>query len=135
MTNDATPTTPATPASPAGPAQHRPASSAPAGSPQARFEFLPGGETEPAIVRAAGDIDLTNVGQFQAALGEAAAASSAITADLTAVTYCDSAAIRALFIAARQARLTIRVAAAGPINETLLRVSGLDQIATVVTLD
>jgi anti-anti-sigma factor len=86
-------------------------------------------------VRAAGDIDLTNVGQFQAALGEAAAASSAITADLTAVTYCDSAAIRALFIAARQARLTIRVAAAGPINETLLRVSGLDQIATVVTLD
>jgi anti-sigma B factor antagonist len=85
-------------------------------------------------VRAAGDIDLTNVGQFQAALGEAAAA-AAITVDMTAVTYCDSAAIRALFIAARQARLTIRVAAAGPINETLLRVSGLDQIATVVTLD
>jgi anti-sigma B factor antagonist len=133
LTNDATP---ATPASPAGPVQHRPASSgAPAGSPQARFEFLPAGEREPATVHAAGDIDLTNVGQFQAALGEAAAAASAITADMTAVTYCDSAAVRALFIAARQARLTIRVAAAGPINETLLRVSGLDQIATVVTLD
>ena len=40
----------------------------------------------------------------------------------------------ALFIAARQTRLTIRVSAAGPVSETLLRVSGLDQIATVVTL-
>ena len=128
MTNDA---------SPAGsPAHHRPASSsAPASSPQAPFEFLPGGQREPAIVRAAGDIDLTNVKQFQAALDQAAATSSAITAEMTAVTYCDSAAIRALFIAARQARLTIQVSTASPINETLLRVSGLDQIATIVTLD
>jgi anti-anti-sigma factor len=126
MTNDA---------SPADPAHHRPASSrAPASSPQARFEFLTG-EREPAIVRAAGDIDLTNVGQFQAALDQAAATSSVITADMTAVTYCDSAAIRALFIAARQARLTIQISTAGPINETLLKVSGLNQIATVVTLD
>jgi anti-anti-sigma regulatory factor len=39
-----------------------------------------------------------------------------ITADMTAVTYCDSAAIRALFVAAGKARLTI-------------------QVATVVTLD
>ena len=101
----------------------------------ARFEFLPDGEYEPATVRAAGDIDLTNVGQFQAALDEAAAGSGDVIADLTAVTYCDSAAIRALFLAARQARLTIEVAAAGPINETLLNVSGLDQIATVITLD
>jgi anti-sigma B factor antagonist len=121
-------------ASPAGP--YQPASGgAPAETPPGLFEFRPGGEGEPASVRAAGDIDLTNVGQFQAALDQAAATSSAITADLTAVTYCDSAAIRALFLAARQARLTIEVAAAGPINETLLNVSGLDQIATVVTLD
>ena len=123
-------------ASPADPAHHRPASSsAPASSPQARIEFLAAGEREPAIVRAAGDIDLTNVGQFQAALDQAAATSSAITADMTAVTYCDSATIRALFIAARKARLTIQVSTAGPINETLLKVSGLNQIATVVTLD
>ena len=122
-------------ASPAGPAHQRPGSSSTAASsPQARFEFL-AGEREPAIVRAAGDIDLTNVGQFQAALNQAAATSSAITADMTAVTYCDSAAIRALFIAARQARLTIQISPAGPINETLLKVSGLNQIATVVTLD
>jgi anti-sigma B factor antagonist len=113
MTNDARPV---------GPAHRRPASSsAPAGSQQARFEFLPAGEREPATVRAAGDIDLTNVGQFQAALDQAAATSSAITADMTAVTYCDSA--------------TIQVSTAGPINEILLKVSGLDQIATVVTLD
>jgi anti-sigma B factor antagonist len=101
----------------------------------ARFEFLSAGDGEPATVRAVGDIDLTNVGQFQAALEQAAARSSAITADMTAVTYCDSAAIRALFTAARQARLTIHVGTAGPITETLLKVSGLDQIATVVTLD
>jgi len=123
-------------ASPAGADQHRSASSnAPVSSPQARFELLPAGERGPVTVCAAGDIDLTNVGQFQAALDQAAATSSAITADLTAVTYCDSAAIRALFLAARKARLTIKVAAAGPSNEILLRLAGLHQIATVVTLD
>ncbi len=100
---------------------------------QAQFEFRPASNQEPAVVRAAGDIDLINVGQFEAVLQEAAA--SAITVDMTAVTYCDSAAIRALFIAARQAHLSIRVSAAGPISETLLKVSGLDQVATVVTLD
>ena len=123
-------------ASPADPAGHRSAnSSAPVSSQQARFEFLPADEREPATVRAAGDIDLTNVRPFQAALDQAAATSSAITADMAAVTYCDSATIRALFLAARQARLTIQVSTAGPINEILLKVSGLDQIATVVTLD
>jgi anti-sigma B factor antagonist len=127
MTNDA---------SRAGPAHHRPASgSAPASSSQARFEFVDAGEGEPATVRAAGDIDLTNLGQFQAALDQAAAASGDIMADMTAVTYCDSAAIRALIIAARQARLTIQVSSAGPLSGTLLKVSGLDQIAAVVTLD
>jgi anti-anti-sigma regulatory factor len=61
--------------------------------------------------------------------------SADVTADLTAVTYCDSAAVRALFGAARRSRLTIAVTAAGPITATLLQVSGLDQVATVVTLD
>ena len=127
MTNDA---------SPDGSAHHRPASgSAPGGGAQARFEFLPAGEREPVTVRAAGDIDLINAGQFQAVLDQAAAVSSTFTADMTAVTYCDSAAVRALLITARQARLTIQVSTAGPITETLLKVSGLDQVATVVTLD
>jgi len=126
MTNDA---------SPADSARRPPASSTPGRGPQARFEFLPASEGAPATVRAAGDIDLINVGQFQAALDQGAAASSAITADLTAVTYCDSATIRALFIAARQARLTIQVSTAGSLTATLLKISGLDQIATVLTLD
>ena len=122
-------------ASPDGSAHHRPASGSAPGGARARFEFLPAGEREPVTVRAVGDIDLINAGQFQAVLDQAAAVSSTFTADLTAVTYCDSAAVRALLIAARQARLTIRVSTAGPITETLLKVSGLDQVATVVTLD
>ena len=107
----------------------------PAGRAQARFELVPGGEREPVTVRAVGDIDLTNAGEFEAVLHQAAALSSTFTADMTAVTYCDSAAVRALLIAASQARLTIRVGTAGPITEALLKVSGLDQIATVVTRD
>ena len=123
-------------ASPDGSAQHHPASgSLLGGGARARFEFLPAGEREPVTVRAVGDIDLTNAGQFQAVLDQAAAVSSTFTADMTAVTYCDSAAVRALLIAARQAGLTIQVSTAGPITETLLKVSGLDQVATVVTLD
>jgi anti-anti-sigma factor len=101
---------------------------------QARFEFLPADERESAIVWAAGDIDLTNVGRFQAALDVAAAAAAAFIVDLTAVTYADSATIRALINAARQARLTIRVGTTGSVTETLLNVSGVDQIASVVTL-
>jgi anti-sigma B factor antagonist len=109
---------------PAGPAQHHL---------EARFEFLPAGERDHATVRAAGDIDLVNAGEFQAALDRAAADSGAITVDMVAVTYCDSAAIRALFVAARQAQLTIQIAVGGAVTETLLQVSGLAQIATVVT--
>ena len=102
--------------------------------PMATFEFRPG-DDGPATVRAQGDIDLTNVGELADALDAAAAASGDVTADLTAVTYCDSATIRALFRAARRVRLTIQVAASGPVTATLLHVSGLDQIVTVVTLD
>lgn len=123
-------------ASQAGPAQRSTATGGDlADSPQATFEFLPAGEHEPATVRSAGDIDPTNVGEFQAALDQAAATAGAITADMTGVTYCDSAAIRALFSVAARARLTIQVRAAGPINGTMLEISGLDQIATVVALD
>jgi anti-anti-sigma factor len=121
--------------SPAAHAHHLPASEdSPGRSPHARFEFLPAGEGKPATVHASGDIDLSNVAQFQAALDQAAAASTA-TADLTEVTYCDSAAIRALIIAARRTRLTIQISAAGPLTETLLEISGLDQVAKAVTLD
>jgi anti-sigma B factor antagonist len=118
----------------ASPAGHRPGSGGASGHGQrARFELVAAGDGARATVRAAGDIDLTNAARFQAALDQAVAAAADVTADLTAVTYCDSAAIRALFSAARRSRLTIQVTVAGPITATLLRVSGLDQIATVVT--
>jgi anti-sigma B factor antagonist len=100
---------------------------------QARFEVVPGTGQQPATVRAAGDIDLACAAQFQAALTEAAASSGEITADLTAVTYCDSAAIHALFTAATHDRLTLIVPGAGPIT-TMLKISGLDKITTVVTV-
>lgn len=122
--------------SPADHAHQQPAGSgATADGSQARFEFVPGGDGEPVTVRCTGDIDLTNAGEFQAALDRAAATASVVTADMTRVSYCDSAAIRALFRIAARARLTVQVNTAGPINATLLEVSGLDQIATVVTLD
>ena len=104
------------------------------GGPHAHFEFLPpADEQNSATVRATGEIDLTNAPAFQAALDQAAAY-PAVTADMTGVAYCDSAAIRALLITARSTRLTIRIGAQGPVNETLIKISGLDQIATVTTL-
>ena len=88
---------------------------------QARFDVLPGSGQQPATVRASGDIDLANAARFQAALTEAAATSSEITTDMTAVTYCDSAAIHALFTAAGPSRLTLIVPETGPIT-TMLKI-------------
>jgi anti-sigma B factor antagonist len=99
---------------------------------QARFEVVPGAGQQPPTVRAAGDIDLISAPQFQAALTGAAATSGEITVDMIAVTYCDSAAIHALFTAARQSRLTLVIPEDGPIT-TLLKIVGLDQITTVIT--
>ena len=99
---------------------------------QPRFEVVPGTGQQPVTVRASGDIDLTSTAQFQAALSEAGAAAGEITADLTAVTYCDSAAIHVLLTTARDNRLTLIVPDTGPIT-TMLKIAGLDQIATVLT--
>jgi anti-anti-sigma factor len=101
---------------------------------QAQFEILPADKGEPVTVRAAGDIDLHNVGQFQAVLDQAVASAGTVTADMTAVTYCDSATIRALFSVARRITLVIQVSRTGPLTATLLTVSGLDQLAAVVTV-
>jgi anti-sigma B factor antagonist len=98
---------------------------------QARFEVVTGAGQQPATVRAAGDIDLACADRFRAALAEAAS-SGGITVDLTAVTYFDSAAIRALFSAAAQQPVTLIIPANGPIT-TMLTVAGLDKITTIVT--
>jgi anti-sigma B factor antagonist len=99
---------------------------------QPRFDIVPGTGQQPATVRAAGDIDLSSAPRFQAALTEAATAAGEITADMTAVTYCDSAAIHALFTVARRSRLTVIIPENGPIT-TMLKIVGLDQISTVIT--
>ena len=89
---------------------------------------------QPPVVTATGDIDLANVNEFQDILNTAAADSDAITVDLSEVTYCDSAAVRALFAVAATTKLGLIVPATGPII-TLLNISGLDRVATVVTRD
>lgn len=99
---------------------------------QPSFDVVPGTAHEPATVRAAGDIDLTSAPRFEAALTEAAATSSQVTADMTAVTYCDSAAIHALFTAARHSQLTLVIPARGPIT-TMIKIAGLDQVTSVIT--
>jgi anti-anti-sigma factor len=86
------------------------------------------------VVTATGDIDLANVNEFQDALDAAAADSDAIVVDLSEVTYCDSAAVRALFAIAATTKLGLIVPASGTIL-TLLSISGLDRVATVVTRD
>lgn len=96
------------------------------------FDIVARTGDRPATVRAGGDIDLNSAAQFQAALAGAAGTSGAVIADLTAVTYCDSAAIRVLFTIASDHRLTVVVAEDGPIT-TMLKVAGLDQLATVQT--
>jgi anti-sigma B factor antagonist len=87
---------------------------------------------QPPVVTATGDIDLANVNEFQDVLNRAADDSDAITVDLSEVSYCDSAAVRALFAVAATTKLGLIVPATGPIM-TLLSISGLDRVATVTT--
>jgi anti-sigma B factor antagonist len=89
---------------------------------------------QPPVVTASGDIDLANVNEFSDVLNGAAAESDAITVDLSDVSYCDSAAVRALFAVAATTKLGLIVPTTGPIM-TLLSISGLDRVATVATRD
>src|SRR5581483_5559863 len=91
------------------------------------------GEHQP-VVTAIGDIDLANVNEFQDLMAQAADSADAITVDLSKVSYCDSATVRALFSVAATTKLRLVVKQAGPIK-TLISVSGLDRVATVSTPD
>jgi anti-anti-sigma factor len=97
-----------------------------------QFRMSAGEAEHPPVVNATGDIDLANVNEFSEVLNLAAANSDTITVDLSDVTYCDSAAVRALFAVAATTKLALIVPATGPIL-TLLSISGLDRVATVVT--
>jgi anti-sigma B factor antagonist len=99
-----------------------------------QFQMSAAEAEQPPVVTASGDIDLANVDEFSDVLTRAAADSDAITVDLSEVTYCDSAAVRALFAVAATTKLGLIVPAKGPIT-TLLNISGLDRIATVATRD
>jgi len=99
-----------------------------------QFRLTAAKAEQPAIVTATGDIDLANVEQFSDVMASAAADSSAITVDLSGVSYCDSSGVRVLFSVAAITKLALIVPANGPIT-TLLRISGLDRIATVTTVD
>ena len=99
-----------------------------------QFQMSAAEAEQPPVVTATGDIDLANVNEFSDVLTRAAADSDAITVDLSEVTYCDSAAVRALFAVAATTKLGLIVPATGPII-TLLNISGLDRVATVVTRD
>jgi anti-anti-sigma factor len=99
-----------------------------------QFQMSAAEAEQPPVVTASGDIDLANVNEFSEVLKRAAADSDAITVDLSDVTYCDSAAVRALFAVAATTKLGLIVPATGPII-TLLNISGLDRVATVVTRD
>lgn len=101
---------------------------------QARFAVTAAAGVQPPIVAVSGDIDLANVKEFEAAMIKARNGSDALTVDLTAVSYCDSAAVRALFAIAADAALTMIVKPTGHIT-TLLGISGLDRVATVVRKD
>lgn len=99
---------------------------------EAQFRVTVASDLESPRVVAVGDIDLANVADFQDVMAKAVAGAAALTVDLSEVSYCDSAAVRALFAVAATSELTMIVAAEGPIR-TLLGISGLDRVATVVT--
>lgn len=101
---------------------------------QARFAVRSASGDQPPVVSVFGDIDLANVEQFETAMSKASNGSPAITVDLTEVSYCDSAAVRALFSIAANAQLTMVVKPTGHIA-TLLGISGLDRVATVIRED
>lgn len=98
---------------------------------QARFQVTGRTADNPPVVVVVGDIDLANVDEFRDAMTDACAGSPALTVDLTGVSYCDSAAVRALFALAATTELTMVVRPTGHIT-TLLAISGLDRVVTVV---
>lgn len=101
---------------------------------QARFAVTVASDDQPPTVAVSGDVDLANVEEFESAMSKARNGSPSLIVDLTEVSYCDSAAVRALFTLAADSKLTMIVKPTGHIT-TLLEISGLDRVATVVRKD
>ncbi|AFM18254.1 anti-anti-sigma regulatory factor (antagonist of anti-sigma factor) [Mycolicibacterium chubuense NBB4] len=83
------------------------------------------------VLIATGEIDLSNVDDFEKALSTAAAGAvrqgATLTVDLSAVEYLDSSAINVLYAEARNIETVI----AHPLLVTILEVSGLSQLVAV----
>ena len=84
------------------------------------------------VLSASGELDMSNVDVFTAAIADAMSPASqdggVLTIDLTGVEYLDSAAINGLFGHADRIRLIVN-----PILMPVLKVSGLTAVASVET--
>lgn len=82
------------------------------------------------VLRASGELDMSNIDVFVSALKDALGAASQdgdiLTVDLTGVEYLDSGAINALFGDAERIRLIVN-----PILMTVLKISGLTDVTAV----
>ena len=80
------------------------------------------------VLNAAGEIDLTNIDAFAAALDDACAQrdGAMVTVDLSGVEYLDSGGINVLFAHAGDIHLI-----ANPILMPVLKISGLTDVASV----
>lgn len=78
------------------------------------------------VLRAVGEIDMSNVDALAAAIDEQVAAATPLVVDLRAVEYLDSAGLTVLFARAHQIHLIT-----GPLLAPLLAISGLTQLTTV----
>jgi anti-anti-sigma factor len=82
------------------------------------------------VLSAAGELDVSNVDAFTAAIADAMTPAShdggVLTIDLTGIEYLDSAAINALFGRADRIRLIVN-----PILMPVLKVSGLTAVTSV----
>lgn len=76
------------------------------------------------VLTADGEIDMTNLARFSAALTEAVAGGGPVVVDLTSVTYLDSGAIHAMYGHAEQLQLVC--------NRLLLRALTFSGLAGVV---
>ncbi|QMU70047.1 STAS domain-containing protein [Streptacidiphilus sp. P02-A3a] len=78
------------------------------------------------VLEAVGEIDMSNVDAFAAAIDEGTAPGTALTVDLTAVEYLDSAGLTVLFNRAERIELI-----SGPLLGPLLVISGLADLTSV----
>ncbi|MFJ1768396.1 STAS domain-containing protein [Amycolatopsis sp. NPDC088138] len=80
------------------------------------------------ILTVTGEIDMSNAAEFGSALDRELAAGAAVTVDLTAVTYLDSAGVAVLFDRADAHDLRL---VAPRLLTRVLQVSGLTRVAKV----